>query len=61
MPRLTMPMWGASTQLVREISQTTQVILITHNKRDHGSCFDPVRCVTMQEPGISSVVSVSLS
>lgn len=51
---------GRFNQLVREISQTTQVILITHNKRTMEAA-STLYGVTMQEPGISSVVSVSLS
>ncbi|MCE2484239.1 MAG: chromosome segregation protein SMC [Desulfurellaceae bacterium] len=51
---------GRFNQLVREISQTTQVILITHNKRTMEAA-STLYGVTMQEPGISTVVSVSLS
>ena len=51
---------GRFNQLVREISQTTQVILITHNKRTMEAA-STLYGVTMQEPGVSTVVSVSLS
>ena len=47
-------------QLVREISQTTQMVLITHNKRTM-EVASTLYGVTMQEPGVSTVVSVSLS
>ena len=47
-------------QLVRELSQTTQMVLITHNKRTMEAA-STLYGVTMQEPGVSTVVSVSLS
>jgi chromosome segregation protein len=48
---------GRFTDLVREMSDRTQFILITHHKRTISS--SPVLYgVTMQEPGVSKVVSV---
>ncbi|MGZ4823326.1 MAG: chromosome segregation protein SMC, partial [Terriglobales bacterium] len=48
---------GRFTQLVREMSDTTQFILITHSKKTMGVA--PVMYgVTMQEPGVSKLVSV---
>jgi chromosome segregation protein len=50
---------GRFTQMVEELSVQTQFILITHNKRTMGSA--PVLYgVTMQEPGVSKIVSVRL-
>jgi chromosome segregation protein len=48
---------GRFTELVKEMSDRTQFIVITHHKRTIGS--SPVLYgVTMQEPGVSKVVSV---
>jgi chromosome segregation protein len=48
---------GRFTEMVREMSKQTQFILITHNKRTMESA--PVMYgVTMQEPGVSKIVSV---
>ncbi|HET7873765.1 MAG TPA: chromosome segregation protein SMC, partial [Terriglobales bacterium] len=48
---------GRFTELVREMSDTTQFILITHSKKTMGVA--PVMYgVTMQEPGVSKLVSV---
>ena len=48
---------GRFTQLVREMSSRTQFILITHSKKTMGVA--PVMYgVTMQEPGVSRLVSV---
>ncbi|HVH86352.1 MAG TPA: hypothetical protein VM912_06485, partial [Terriglobales bacterium] len=48
---------GRFTELVKEMSDRTQFILITHHKRTISS--SPVLYgVTMQEPGVSKVVSV---
>ena len=45
-------------ELVREMSATTQFILITHSKRTMAAA--PVMYgVTMQEPGVSKVISVT--
>ena len=47
-------------ELIREMSQVSQFILITHNKRTM-QVADTLYGVTMQEPGISSLVSVRMS
>lgn len=47
-------------QLIREMSETTQVILITHNKRTMEAA-STLYGVTMQEPGVSTIVSVRVS
>ena len=48
---------GRFTELVREMSDRTQFIVITHHKRTISS--SPVLYgVTMQEPGVSKIVSV---
>jgi chromosome segregation protein len=48
---------GRFTELVREMSSRTQFILITHSKKTMGAA--PVMYgVTMQEPGVSKLVSV---
>ena len=49
---------GRFTQLVREASQHSQFIVITHNKRTMETA-DVLYGVTMQEPGLSKVVSVA--
>jgi len=43
--------------LVREMSVQTQFILITHSTRTM-SIAPVLYCVTMQEPGVSKLVSV---
>jgi chromosome segregation protein len=45
------------TNLLREMSQKTQLILVTHNKLTMESS-DSIFGVTMEEPGVSQVVSV---
>lgn len=47
-------------ELIREMSQVSQFILITHNKRTM-QIADSLYGVTMQEPGISTLVSVRMS
>jgi chromosome segregation protein len=48
---------GRFTELIKDMSDRTQFIVITHHKRTIGS--SPVLYgVTMQEPGVSKVVSV---
>ncbi|MBI3757918.1 MAG: chromosome segregation protein SMC [Deltaproteobacteria bacterium] len=47
-------------QLIREMSETTQIILITHNKRTMEAA-STLYGVTMQEPGVSTIVSVQVS
>ena len=51
---------GRYNDMVREMSKTSQFILITHNKRTM-EVSDSLYGVTMEEPGISKTVSVKLS
>ena len=51
---------GRYAQLISEMSRTTQFIAITHNKRTMSQA-DVIYGVTMQEPGVSKIVSVNLS
>lgn len=51
---------GRFNQLIREMSETTQIILITHNKRTMEAA-STLYGVTMQEPGVSTIVSVQVS
>ena len=44
----------------REMSQTSQIVLITHNKRTM-EIADVLYGVTMEEPGISKLVSVRMT
>jgi len=46
-------------QVLRELSEQTQIIIITHNKATMESC-DVLFGVTMEEPGVSHIVSVRL-
>ncbi len=50
---------GRFTRLLEEFKDNTQFIVITHNPRTM-AVADAVYGVTMQEPGVSSVVSVRL-
>ena len=45
--------------MVKEMSKQSQFILITHNKRTM-EIVDNLYGVTMEEPGISKLVSVNL-
>jgi chromosome segregation protein len=51
---------GRFNQLLGEMSQTTQIIVVTHNKRTMEAA-STLYGVTMQEPGVSTIVSVSVS
>jgi chromosome segregation protein len=51
---------GRYNELVREMSRASQFILITHNKRTMET-VDTLYGVTMEEPGVSKLVSVRLS
>ncbi|RMD99686.1 MAG: chromosome segregation protein SMC, partial [Deltaproteobacteria bacterium] len=46
-------------RMVRELSKKTQFILITHNKKTMETC-DSLYGITMQEPGVSRVISMNL-
>ena len=50
---------GRYNDMVREMSKTSQFILITHNKRTM-EISDTMYGVTMEEPGISKLVAVKL-
>ena len=45
--------------MIADMSSTTQFIAITHNKRTMAQA-DVIYGVTMQEPGVSKIVSVNL-
>ena len=51
---------GRFSQMIREMSEHSQFILITHNKRTMESA-GVLYGVTMQEPGVSKVISVAIS
>src|SRR5574342_668459 len=51
---------GRYNELVREMARASQFILITHNKRTM-EMVDTLYGVTMQEPGVSRLVSVRLA
>jgi chromosome segregation protein len=51
---------GRYNEIVREMSSGSQFILITHNKRTM-EMVDTLYGVTMEEPGVSKLVSVRLS
>ncbi len=51
---------GRYAKLIADMSRTTQFIAITHNKRTMAQA-DVIYGVTMQEPGVSKIVSVNLS
>jgi chromosome segregation protein len=46
--------------MLNEFKERTQFIVITHNPRTTTEAADAVYGVTMQEPGVSSLVSVRL-
>lgn len=50
---------GRFTELVKELSERTQFAIITHNKHTM-EIADSLYGITMQEPGVSKVVSVRL-
>jgi chromosome segregation protein len=50
---------GRFSQMVREMSDHSQFLIITHNKRTMESA-NALYGVTMQEPGVSKVISVSM-
>jgi chromosome segregation protein len=51
---------GRFNQLIHEMSETTQIVLITHNKRTMEAA-STLYGVTMQDPGVSTIVSVQVS
>jgi chromosome segregation protein len=51
---------GRFARMITEMSDRSQFVLITHNKRTMEGC-DVLYGVTMQEPGISKIVSVQLT
>ncbi len=50
---------GRFAKMIYDMSKTTQFIAITHNKRTMSQA-DVIYGVTMQEPGVSKIVSVNL-
>jgi chromosome segregation protein len=50
---------GRFAKMIADMSATTQFIAITHNKRTMSQA-DVIYGVTMQEPGVSKIVSVNL-
>ncbi|MGI4756959.1 MAG: chromosome segregation protein SMC [Janthinobacterium lividum] len=51
---------GRFARLVHEMSRDTQFVVITHHKRTMSEA-DVIYGVTMQEPGVSKIVSVNLN
>ena len=51
---------GRFAKLIADMSATTQFVVITHSKRTMAQA-DVIYGVTMQEPGVSKVVSVNLN
>ncbi len=51
---------GRFAKLIAEMATTTQFVVITHSKRTMQQA-DVIYGVTMQEPGVSKIVSVNLS
>jgi chromosome segregation protein len=51
---------GRFVRMLNEFKRKTQFIVITHNPRTTTDAADAVYGVTMQEPGVSSVVSVRM-
>jgi chromosome segregation protein len=50
---------GRFSKLIADMSETTQFVVITHSKRTMSEA-DVIYGVTMQEPGVSKIVSVNL-
>jgi chromosome segregation protein len=50
---------GRFTRMLRDLTPETQFILITHNRRSMEAA-DLLYGITMEEPGVSKVVSMSL-
>ena len=51
---------GRFVKMLKQFKDRTQFIVITHNPRTTTEAADAVYGVTMQEPGVSSIVSVRL-
>jgi chromosome segregation protein len=51
---------GRFAKLISELATTTQFLVITHSKRTMQEA-DVIYGVTMQEPGVSKIVSVNLA
>ena len=51
---------GRYVRMLNQFKQQTQFIVITHNPRTTTEAADAVYGVTMQEPGVSSLVSVRM-
>ncbi|MEP7343722.1 MAG: AAA family ATPase, partial [Gemmatimonadaceae bacterium] len=51
---------GRFVRMLNEFKANTQFIVITHNPRTTTEAADAVYGVTMQEPGVSSIVSVRM-
>jgi chromosome segregation protein len=51
---------GRFVRMINEFKMRTQFIVITHNPRTTTEAADAVYGVTMQEPGVSSLVSVRM-
>ncbi len=51
---------GRYNEMIRQMTHKTQFIVITHNKKTM-EMADVLYGVTMQEPGVSQLVSVNLS
>ncbi len=50
---------GRLAEMLREMSETTQCVIVTHSKRMM-TAGDMIYGVTMQEPGVSKIVSVRM-
>ena len=51
---------GRYVRMLNQFKDKTQFIVITHNPRTTTEAADAVYGVTMQEPGVSSLVSVRM-
>ena len=51
---------GRFVRMLNQFKSKTQFIVITHNPRTTTEAADAVYGVTMQEPGVSSIVSVRM-
>jgi chromosome segregation protein len=52
---------GRFVRMLKQFKQNTQFIVITHNPRTTTEAADAVYGVTMQEPGVSTIVGVRLA